>query len=80
MTYNEKDLRNKAEAYIQSEEESVFRLEVEEDLAKENWEGLYDRFYTSLSFGTAGLRGILGGGTNRMNSFIIRKVTQALSD
>ena len=80
MTYNEKDLRNKAEAYIQSEEESVFRLEVEEDLAKENWEGLYDRFYTSLSFGTAGLRGILGGGTNRMNSFIIRKVTQGLSD
>ncbi|MDY0288347.1 MAG: phospho-sugar mutase [Sphaerochaeta sp.] len=80
MTYNEKDLRSKAEAYIQSEQESVFRQEVEEALAKEDWEDLYDRFYTSLSFGTAGLRGILGGGTNRMNSFIIRKVTQGLSD
>ncbi len=80
MTYNEKDLRSKAEAYIQSEQESVFRQEVEEALAKEDWEDLYDRFYTSLSFGTAGLRGVLGGGTNRMNSFIIRKVTQGLSD
>ncbi len=80
MTYNEKDLRNKAEAYIQSESEQVFRQEVEQDLEKENWEGLYDRFYTSLSFGTAGLRGVLGGGTNRMNSFIIRKVTQGMSD
>ena len=80
MTYNEKDLRNKAEAYIHSEQESVFREEVEHDLAKGNWESLYDRFYTSLSFGTAGLRGILGGGTNRMNSFIVRKVTQGLSD
>ncbi len=80
MTYNEKDLRSKAEAYIRSEQESVFRLEVELSLAKEDWEGLYDRFYTSLSFGTAGLRGVLGGGTNRMNSFIVRKVTQGLSD
>ncbi len=80
MTYNEKDLRNKAETYIRSEQESVFRQEVEQDLAQENWESLYDRFYTSLSFGTAGLRGILGGGTNRMNSFIVRKVTQGLSD
>jgi len=80
MTYNEKDLRNKAEAYIRSEQESVFRQEVEQDLAKEDWESLYDRFYTSLSFGTAGLRGIIGGGTNRMNSFIVRKVTQGLSD
>ncbi len=80
MTYNEKDLRNKAEAYIRSEQEDVFRQEVEQDLEKENWEGLSDRFYTSLSFGTAGLRGIIGGGTNRMNSFIVRKVTQGLSD
>ena len=80
MTYNEKDLKTKAEAYIRSEQESVFRLEVEQSLAKENWEDLYDRFYTSLSFGTAGLRGVLGGGTNRMNSFIVRKVTQGLSD
>ena len=80
MTYNEKDLRIKAEAYIRSEQESAFRQEVELELANENWEGLYDRFYTSLSFGTAGLRGILGGGTNRMNTFIIRKVTQGLSD
>lgn len=80
MTYNEKDLRNKAEAYIQAEQEPLFRDEVVQALEKEQWDDLYDRFYTSLSFGTAGLRGVLGGGTNRMNSFIVRKVTQGLSD
>jgi phosphoglucomutase len=39
-----------------------------------------DRFYTDLEFGTAGLRGILGAGTNRMNRYVIRKVTQGLAD
>lgn len=80
MAYNEKDLRVKAEAYIRSEQEEVFRKEVEHELESGNWEGLYDRFYTSLAFGTAGMRGLIGGGTNRMNSFMVRKVTQGLSD
>ncbi len=39
-----------------------------------------DRFYTDLEFGTGGLRGILGAGTNRMNKYVIRKVTQGLAD
>lgn len=80
MTYNEKDLRAKSEAYIRSEQDSSFRDEVVQDLEREDWESLYDRFYTTLSFGTAGMRGVLGGGTNRMNSFMVRKVTQGLSD
>lgn len=37
-----------------------------------------DRFYTELEFGTAGLRGIIGAGTNRMNVYIVRKATQGL--
>ena len=41
---------------------------------------IYDRFYTDLEFGTGGLRGVLGAGTNRMNIFVIRKVTQGLCD
>lgn len=80
MAYNEKDLRNKAEIYIQAEHETTFRKEVEDDLLAKNWESLYDRFYTSLAFGTAGMRGVLGGGTNRMNCYMVRKVTQGLSD
>lgn len=39
-----------------------------------------DRFYTDLEFGTGGLRGILGAGTNRMNIYVIRKATQGLAD
>ena len=41
---------------------------------------LYDRFYTDLEFGTGGLRGVIGAGTNRMNIFVVRKVTQGLCD
>ncbi|MHB8126901.1 MAG: phospho-sugar mutase [Desulfitobacteriaceae bacterium] len=39
-----------------------------------------DRFYTDLEFGTGGLRGIIGAGTNRINKYVIRKVTQGLAD
>lgn len=39
-----------------------------------------DRFYRSLEFGTAGLRGIIGAGTNRMNAHIVRQATKALAD
>ena len=39
-----------------------------------------DRFYTDLEFGTGGMRGVLGAGTNRMNIYVIRKVTQGLAD
>ena len=39
-----------------------------------------ERFYRELEFGTAGLRGILGAGTNRMNVYVVRRATQGLSD
>ena len=39
-----------------------------------------DRFYTDLEFGTAGLRGVLGAGTNRMNIYTVRRATQAYAD
>jgi len=39
-----------------------------------------DRFYRSLSFGTGGLRGIIGAGTNRMNAYTVRKATQGLAN
>lgn len=39
-----------------------------------------DRFYRSLEFGTAGLRGVLGAGTNRVNMYTTNQVTQGLSD
>ena len=39
-----------------------------------------DRFYTELEFGTAGLRGVIGAGTNRMNVYTVGKATQGLAD
>ena len=39
-----------------------------------------ERFYGELEFGTAGLRGIIGAGTNRMNKYVVRKATQGLAN
>lgn len=41
---------------------------------------IYERFYTALKFGTAGLRGIIGAGTNRMNIYVVRQATQGLAN
>ena len=46
---------------------------------RENEKEIYERFYTDLVFGTAGLRGILGAGTNRMNIYTVRRATQGLA-
>ena len=46
----------------------------------QNAKDIYERFYRDLEFGTGGLRGVIGAGTNRMNIFVIRKVTQGLCD
>ena len=43
-------------------------------------DAIYERFYTSLTFGTAGLRGTIGAGTNRMNIYVVRQATQGLAD
>ncbi len=45
-----------------------------------NDEEIYDRFYRTLEFGTAGLRGIIGAGTNRMNIYVVRQATQGLAN
>ena len=46
----------------------------------ENEEEILSRFGACLSFGTAGLRGIIGAGTNRMNIYVVRQATQGLAD
>lgn len=43
-------------------------------------EAILDRFYKSLQFGTAGLRGVLGAGTNRMNIYTVNQATQGVAD
>ena len=43
-------------------------------------EEIHDRFYRELEFGTAGLRGVIGAGVNRMNIYTVRRATQGLAD
>lgn len=47
---------------------------------KDNEKEIEDRFYKELEFGTAGLRGIMGAGTNRMNKYTVGKATQGLAN
>ena len=49
-------------------------------LIKDNKEEIEDRFYKDLEFGTAGLRGVIGIGTNRMNKYTVTKATQGLAN
>lgn len=55
-------------------------LTAELENIKNNEDEIYDRFYTALKFGTAGLRGIIGAGTNRMNIYVVRQATQGLAN
>ena len=47
---------------------------------KDDENEIKERFYTDLEFGTAGLRGVIGAGTNRMNIYTVRKATQGLAN
>ncbi|MBI9102221.1 MAG: phospho-sugar mutase [Spirochaetales bacterium] len=74
------ELKKKAQSYLDRENNDFFRKELEEVLAKEDWAELEDRFYKELDFGTGGLRGVIGGGDNRLNTFNIHKATQGLAN
>ena len=74
------EILKRAEKYIAEEKDERFRKEVEELVAKKDMKELEDRFYQSLEFGTGGLRGVMGGGTNRMNTLEINLATQGLAN
>ena len=74
------EILSRAKAYIAAEKDERFRKEVEDLIAKGDIKELDDRFYQTLVFGTGGLRGIMGGGTNRMNTLEINKATQGLAN
>ena len=47
---------------------------------KDDAEAINDRFYKDLAFGTGGLRGVIGAGTNRMNIYTVGRATQGLAE
>ena len=72
-------LTARAQDYIAKEKDLGFRSEVEKLLAAGDWKELEDRFYRDLEFGTGGLRGVIGGGYNRMNTLVVKSATQGLA-
>ena len=62
--------------------DSIFDEETKKELKEieNNEKEIEDRFYKELEFGTAGLRGIIGAGTNRMNIYTVGKATQGLAN
>ena len=55
-------------------------LPAELDGIQNDADAINDRFYRDLAFGTGGLRGVIGAGSNRMNIYTIRRATQGLAD
>ncbi|GHV19970.1 phosphomannomutase [Spirochaetia bacterium] len=69
-----------ARDYLAKEKDARFKAEVEKLLAADDLKELEDRFYRTLEFGTAGLRGVIGGGFNRMNTYVVQSATQGLAN
>ena len=70
------------ERYEQWLSDSYFddAVKAELEAIKADDKEIKERFYTELEFGTAGLRGVIGAGTNRMNIYTVRKATQGLAN
>lgn len=70
------------DSYKQWLEDPYFDQETKNELLaiKEDEKEIEDRFYKELEFGTGGLRGVIGAGTNRMNLYTVRKATQGLAN
>lgn len=77
---DKQELLKRAKDYLENEKDEFFRSDIQKVIDQDDMEELQDRFYQSLEFGTGGLRGIIGGGTNRMNPLMINKATQGLAN
>jgi phosphoglucomutase len=76
---NTEEIRRKAEAWLGEEFDETTRMEVKHMLDYDE-KALTDAFYQDLEFGTGGLRGIMGAGTNRMNRYTLGMATQGLAN
>ena len=74
------EILKKAQEWTTEEYDTSTRQEIQKLIDSDNEMELTDRFWQDLEFGTGGLRGTRGAGTNRMNIYNIRKVTQGLAN
>ncbi len=73
------EILNKAKQWLQEPFDKETQEEIKQ-LIDENSTNLTDRFYKDMEFGTGGMRGIMGAGTNRINKYTLGKNTQGLSN
>ncbi len=74
------EVRKKAEAWLGKDYDETTRNQVQAMLDNTDPTDLIESFYKDLEFGTGGLRGIMGAGTNRMNKYTVGAATQGLSN
>lgn len=74
------EVKIKAEKWLHSNIDQEAKEAIREMLEQKNGTDLVDAFYKDLEFGTGGLRGIMGIGSNRMNKYTVGKATQGLSN
>ena len=76
---NTQEILTKAKVWLQAPFDESTQNEVQ-NLIEKNPKELADRFYKDLEFGTGGMRGVMGAGTNRINKYTLGKNTQGLSN
>ena len=74
-----KNIKEKATLWLSDTFDSETQQEIQQ-LITNNSDDLTDRFYKDLEFGTGGMRGMMGAGTNRINKYTLGKATQGLSN
>ncbi|GMT49461.1 MAG: phosphoglucomutase [bacterium] len=76
----DKNIQLKAQEWLSQSYDQKTRNEIKSLMDSNNKKELTDRFYKELDFGTGGLRGVLGAGTNRMNIYTVGKMAQGLAN
>lgn len=79
MTAIEKEIMERVNSWLEGNFDDETKSSIREML-NNNPEGIIDSFYTNLEFGTGGMRGIMGPGTNRMNVYTVGMATQGLAN
>ena len=79
MVYHDPAILEKANAWLTDTFDAQTQQSIKNNIAH-NPDELADSFYKNLEFGTGGMRGIMGAGTNRINKYTLGKNTQGLSD
>ncbi len=74
------EIAERVNTWLDGDFDDDTKQEIRSIIAEEDWKELTDAFYRDLEFGTGGLRGIMGAGTNRINRYTLAMATQGLSN